>query len=109
MLIKADGCYFRFGNIVGKERNLVLLQYPDGADCPLRVSSEMKKSEEWLHGGGCGCVCVGKRKSDHVTSLIHPLGLMYAAGQRNGHSGSVQLFGAVLHNHAVASPVITAL
>lgn len=34
-----------------------------------------------------------KRKSDHVTSLIHPLlGLMYAAGQRNGHSGSAQLF-----------------
>ncbi|KAL7384105.1 hypothetical protein ABVT39_024198 [Epinephelus coioides] len=40
MLIKADGCYFRFGNIVGKERNLVLLQYPDGADCPLRILTE---------------------------------------------------------------------
>ena len=55
----------------------------DGAGCPLRVStSEMKKSEEWLHGGGCGCVCVGKRKSDHVTSLIHPLGLYVCSGTK---------------------------
>lgn len=65
---------------------LVLLQYPDeAAGCPLRVSSELK-SEDWLHGGGCGCVGVGKRKSDHVTSLIHPLERLYWAGQKHGHS-----------------------
>lgn len=29
-----------------------------------------------------------REKNDHVTSLIRPLGLMYAAGQKNGHSGS---------------------
>lgn len=35
------------------------------------------------------CLCVGKRKSDHVTSLIHPpAGLQYSAGQRNDHRGS---------------------
>ena len=63
--------------------NLMLLQYPDGADCPLRVNTELKKkSEEWLHGGGCGCVCMGKRKSDHVTSLIHPLGLYVCSGTK---------------------------
>lgn len=70
----------------------MLLQYPDGADCPLRVKQLKKSEKEWLHGRGCGCVGVGKKENDHVTSLIHPLGLMYAAGQRNGHSGSVQLF-----------------
>lgn len=75
-----------------KVRNLMLLQYPDGADCPLRVKQLKKSEKEWLHGRGCGCVGVGKKENDHVTSLIHPLGLMYAAGQRNGHSGSVQLF-----------------
>lgn len=69
----------------------MLLQYPDGADCPQWLK-QLKKSEEGLHGSGCGCVCVGKKENDHVTSLIHPLGLMYAAGQRNGHSGSVELF-----------------
>lgn len=29
-----------------------------------------------------------EKKNDHVTSLIRPPGLMYAAGQKNGHSGS---------------------
>lgn len=44
-------------------RKLVLLQYPDGADCPLRVTSELKKSEEWLHGGGTWvCLCGKKEK-----------------------------------------------
>lgn len=43
-------------------RNLMLLQYPDRADCPQWVK-QLKKSEEGLHGSGCGCVCVGKRKT----------------------------------------------
>lgn len=87
-------------------RNLMLLQYPDAADCPLRVKQLEEEWEEWLHGRGCGCVGVGKKENDHVTILIHPLGLMYAAGQRNGHSGSVQFFlGSSLQPHC-SFPVI---
>lgn len=64
------GCYPRVGYIVTRKkqkklagRNLVPLQYPDGADCPLRVTSELEKSEEWLHGGGTWvCLCGKKEK-----------------------------------------------
>lgn len=51
--VKADGCYAWFRCIVAKKkkkkklevRNLMLLQYPDAADCPLRVK-QLKKSEK---------------------------------------------------------------
>lgn len=58
---------------VGPKENLMLLQYPDGADSPLRVNTrrrrrrteeeekKKKRSEDRLHGKGCGCVCVGKK------------------------------------------------
>lgn len=59
---------------VGPKENLMLLQYPDGADSPLRVNTrrrrrrteeeekKKKRSKERLHGKGCGCVCVGGKK-----------------------------------------------
>lgn len=49
MRIKVKKNYSWFGYIMEREklsgRNLILLQYPDGAaDCPLRVNTELKKS-----------------------------------------------------------------
>lgn len=64
------------------------------------------------------CLCREKRKNDHVTSLIHPPGLLCAcvracartAGQKNGHSAPF-CFGASFHfllnlgtHHVVLSP-----
>lgn len=49
---------------------------------------EEERLRAWERMWVCLCGKAGRKKNDHVTSLIRPPGLMYAAGQKNGHSGS---------------------
>lgn len=114
--VKAGGCCGRCREryIVAKKKKkrkknaqLDAATVSRGSGLPA-AGEQLGKSEELLHRRRCGCVCVGKRKNDHVTSVVHPPGPHVCARRDKATATQDQLsfFKALRYNHTLGFPVI---